>query len=110
MKLNELRKVIREEVRSAIQEELKDILLEAVKSPKNVVSESVTPPTTTKATTASQQAARQSIMNNMMNSGGNVSLTSNDVATFNPQGAMPSSDLPSGNVGLDQIMGLMNSK
>ncbi len=42
MKLNELRKVIREEVRSAIQEELKDILLEAVKSPKSVVSESVT--------------------------------------------------------------------
>ncbi len=33
-----------------------------------------------------------------------------DVATFNPQGAMPGSDLPQGNVGLDQIMGLMNSK
>ena len=33
MKLNELRKVIREEVKAAIQEELKDILLEAVRSP-----------------------------------------------------------------------------
>ena len=31
MKLNELRKVIREEVKAAIQEELKDILLEAVR-------------------------------------------------------------------------------
>ena len=38
MKLNELRKVIREEVKAAIQEELKDILLEAVRSPKTVVT------------------------------------------------------------------------
>jgi hypothetical protein len=27
-----------------------------------------------------------------------------------PPGAMPGGDLPSGNVGLDQIMGLMNKK
>ena len=38
MKLNELRKIIREEVKAAIQEELKDILLEAVKSPKSMIS------------------------------------------------------------------------
>jgi hypothetical protein len=27
-----------------------------------------------------------------------------------PPGAMPGGDLPAGNVGLDQIMGLMNKK
>ena len=27
-----------------------------------------------------------------------------------PSGAMPGGDLPAGNVGLDQIMGLMNKK
>jgi hypothetical protein len=42
MKLTELRKIIREEVREAIQDELKDILLEAVRSPKTVVTETVT--------------------------------------------------------------------
>ena len=41
MKLNELRKVIREEVRTAIQEELKDILLEAVRSPKSAITENL---------------------------------------------------------------------
>ena len=49
-------------------------------------------------------------MNSMMNTGGNPMLTSKDVNTFNPQGAIPGGDLPAGNVGLDQIMGLMNSK
>ncbi len=110
MKLNELRKVIREEVRTAIQEELKDILLEAVRSPKTVVTENVAPPTKPQVDPSAQQAARQSIMSNMMATGGNSSFTSADVSTFNPQGTLPGGDLPAGNVGLDQIMGLMNSK
>lgn len=114
MKLTELRKVIREEVREAIQEELKEILLEAVKAPKGAITEgTVTSPVITekpKIDFSAQQAARQSIMNSMMNAGGNPTLTSNNVNTFNPQGAMPGGDLPAGNVGLDQIMGLMNNK
>ena len=110
MKLTELRKVIREEVRAAIQEELKDILLEAVKSPKDTITENVVVPSKPKVDPVAQQAARQSIMNSMMNTGGNPMLTSKDVNTFNPQGAMPGGDLPAGNVGLDQIMSLMNSK
>lgn len=109
MKLNELRKVIREEVKAAIQEELKDILLEAVRSPKAAITETVAPQKPQVDPTV-QQAARQSIMQSMMSSGGNPMMTTNDVNTFNPQGAMPGGDLPAGNVGLDQIMGLMNSK
>lgn len=110
MKLNELRKVIREEVKAAIQEELKDILLEAVRSPKAAITENVAAPPKPQVDPSAQQAARQSIMNSMMNAGGNPTFTSKDVNTFNPQGAMPGGDLPAGNVGLDQIMSLMNSK
>jgi hypothetical protein len=110
MKLNELRKVIREEVKAAIQEELKDILLEAVRSPKGAITETVTSPSKPQVDPAAQQAARQSIMQSMMNAGGNPMMTTKDVNTFNPQGAMPGGDLPAGNVGLDQIMGLMNGK
>jgi Arc/MetJ family transcription regulator len=39
MKLSELKSVVKDAVREAIQEELKDILLEAIKSPKQVVTE-----------------------------------------------------------------------
>ena len=37
MKINELKKIIKQTVKEAIQEELKDILLEAVKAPKQIV-------------------------------------------------------------------------
>ena len=38
MKLSELKNVVKDAVKEAIQEEMKDILLEAVRSPKQVVS------------------------------------------------------------------------
>ena len=51
MKANELKKMIKEAVKEAIQDELKEILLEAVKAPKQVVTEnkitSTTPPPNT---------------------------------------------------------------
>ena len=111
MKLTELRKVIREEVKAAIQEELKDILLEAVRSPKPSINETQTlssQPKSSQPSLQEQKAARQEIMNKMMGSGGNLNLTSNDVNTFNPQGTMSGGDLPAGNLGLDQIMSLIN--
>ena len=37
MKLDILRKIIREEVKGAIQEELKDLLLEAIRTPKQPI-------------------------------------------------------------------------
>jgi hypothetical protein len=43
MKSTDFKKLIKEAVKEAIQEELKDILLEAVKSPKQIVRESYTP-------------------------------------------------------------------
>jgi hypothetical protein len=109
MKLTELRKVIREEVKAAIQEELKDILLEAVKTPKTNISENISS-SKPQVDTQSQQMARQSIMSQMMASKGNPTLTTNNVNNFNPQGTMPGGDLPQGDVNLDQIMGLMKGK
>ncbi len=38
MKLNELKTIVKTAVKEAIQEEMKDILLEAIKTPKQVVS------------------------------------------------------------------------
>lgn len=121
MKLTELRKVIREEVREAIQEELKDILLEAVKAPRtatptqNVMAEGFnhggqTPPPPQPIDIEARRAAQKGILDKMMFGDGNVSLNTTDVNTFNPRGAMAGGDLPPGNVGLDQIMGLMNTK
>ena len=105
MKVTELKKVLKETVREVIQEELKDILLEAVKSQNStpIVENKVVQPT--QPNLEAQKAARASIMQTMM--GGNPLTTQN---TFNPQGTMPGGDLPAGNVGLDQIMGLMNNK
>ena len=120
MKLTELRKIIREEVREAIQDELKDILLEAVRSPKTVVAESSTSenvtPTSKPKNIAEQRAAYASILGDMRpgqdtlnfnsadarNMGGNLQVTPG----MNTSGE--GSQLPAGNVGLDQIMGLMN--
>jgi hypothetical protein len=48
MKSTDFKKLIKEAVREAIQEELKDILLEAVKSSKQIVKESYTPITSPK--------------------------------------------------------------
>ena len=38
MKVSQLKTIVKEAVKEAIQEEIKDILLEAVKSPKQIVS------------------------------------------------------------------------
>lgn len=120
MKLTELRKIIREEVREAIQDELKDILLEAVRSPKTVVAESSTSenvtPTSKPKNIAEQRAAYASILGDMKPGQDTLSFNSTHaVATANTLQVTPGmntsgegSQLPSGNVGLDQIMGLMN--
>ena len=122
MKLTELRKIIREEVREAIQDELKDILLEAVRSPKTVVTEMAIPETSKKETPAKslqeQRAAYASILGGMRPGQDTLSFNSTDARNMggnlqiqpgmNTSGE--GSKLPEGNVGLDQIMGLMNKK
>ena len=109
MKTNVLKTLIKEAVREAIQEELKDILLEAVKSPKQSVIESIQPQKTVEESSISlkeKKAAYQNILGDMQ-----TQLTSQNVPKpFTPQGAMPGGDLPSGELDMSQIMNLMKSK
>ncbi len=119
MKTEALKKIIKEAVREAIQEELKEVLLEAVKAPKAVVTqpvqESITSPTTltvTQTPKKSLKEQRQAYMDILGETG--LNLTSKDAQTFNPKGNIdttsPNGALPGGEVGMDQIMGLMTSK
>ena len=122
MKLNELRKVIREEVKAAIQEELKDILLEAVRSPKTVVTGTTPQQNTTQALPEADKAKLREnmmgVLDGMKSGQDTLSFNSTQAQGFGGnlqvQPGMNTSGegakLPEGNVGLDQIMGLMNKK
>jgi len=115
MKSTDFKKIIKEAVREAIQEELKDILLEAVRSPKQVVRESYSPtspaqpavnPTFTPPTMDFRSKYAEVLGETAM------SFTSQDVqAPFRPQSSDPvNGNLGVGEVGMDQIMGLLNTK
>ena len=108
MKASDLKRFIKESVKEAIQEELKDILLEAVRSPKQVVRESYTPsPTLNPTIPPITMDKRQAYMDILGETA--LSLTSQDVSRFNP-GANADTingQLPEGELGMDQIMGLM---
>ncbi|NNE31880.1 MAG: hypothetical protein HKN40_05870 [Winogradskyella sp.] len=108
MKSTELKKMIKEAVKEAIQEELKDILLEAVRSPKQVVQENVAMPTP-QLSSKPKVDAKAAYMGAMGETA--LSFTAKDAQTFRPQGTFDPANgtLPDGNVSMDQIMGLMNS-
>ncbi len=122
MKLNELRKVIKEEVKAAIQEELKDILLEAVRSPKTVVTGTTPQQNTTQALPEADKAKLRENMMGVLDGmkPGQDTLSFNSTDARNMGGNLQvapgmntsgeGSQLPAGNVGLDQIMGLMKGK
>ena len=113
MKTTELKNLIKEAVREAIQEELKDILLEAVRAPKTVVQESLrdtyAQPHIEKPKQLNAQERRDmfsGILGEMQMGG---AATSQYAGNFNPAPVDPvNGALPEGNVGLDQIMALMN--
>ncbi len=109
MKSSELKKMIKEAVKEAIQDELKDILLEAIKAPKQVVNENknINPPTPTPQISSAE--TRQKYMDVLGETA--LNYTSKDVQRFNPQGVgdttSPNGSLPTGELGMDQIMNLM---
>jgi len=111
MKSTELKKMIKEAVKEAIQEELKDILLEAVRSPKTVVQESVTDTyaqpklNNPKQLTAEERRNMFSGILGEMQQGG--AATTAYSGKFDPKGIMPGGDLPAGEVGMDQIMNMI---
>ena len=115
MKTDGLKKLIKEAVREAIQEELKEILLESIRAPKTIVKESFSPgppppnppsPTFTQPIMDTRKAYTDIINETKM------SFTSQDAQTaFRPQVSDPiNGNLGAGEVGMDQIMALMNIK
>lgn len=112
MKTTDFKKLIKEAVREAIQEELKDILLEAVKSPKQIVRESYAPPSTpSQPAYAPPSIDFRSKYAEVLGETA-MSFTSNDVQQpFRPQSSDPvNGSLGAGELGMDQIMGLLNTK
>ena len=122
MKLDILRKIIREEVKGAIQEELKDLLLEAIRTPKQVVETQTynpsfstgyaSPPTTTSPTISKEQ-----LRENYRNILGETAASFNTSQVGKPlqltgtmDTASPNGRLPEGEVPMNMIMGLMNKK
>ena len=128
MKLSQLKTIVKEAVKEAIQEEMKDILMEAVRSPKQTVYENrMGTPTTNVAAPSPMNPVMQSslpetdkatLRENMMNvldgmrPGANGTLNAN---TSNVPLQVTSTDtmngsLPQGEVNMDQIMGLMGKR
>lgn len=122
MKPSEFKSMIKEAVKEAIQEELREIILEAVKAPKGnpVGVKGYGTVTESKGTYAQPHIEKpkqltaeerknlfSGILGEMQNGGtANTAYAGN----FQPQGPVDAINgaLPEGNVGLDQIMALMN--
>lgn len=117
MDITKFKKIIKESVREVIQEELRDILLEAVKAPKvpigtggyGQVTETIINPTKTQPkqlTPAERRVMFGNILEDMQSGG----MATTENIPFRPTGPIDpvNGKLPEGELGLDQIMGLMN--
>ena len=129
MKLSQLKTIVKEAVKEAIQEEMKDILMEAVRSPKQTVYENRmgTPPTDVAAPspmnpvmqTSMPEDTRMAMKENIQNVLGgmmpgangtinaNSSMVSQPLQVTSTDTMSANGSLPTGEVNMDQIMGLM---
>ena len=123
MKTEALKKIIKQAVKEAIQEELKEVLLEAVRAPKVTVPQpvqenknitSTTPAPVTQTPKKSLAEQRKVYMDIIGETGINMHSTHAPGfgnKPFNPRGSVDTTSvngaLPSGEVNMDQIMGLM---
>tara|TARA_B110000503_G_scaffold3674_1_gene4818 strand:- start:375 stop:770 length:396 start_codon:yes stop_codon:yes gene_type:complete len=131
MKLSELKSIVKEAVKEAIQEEMKDILLEAVRSPRQTVVERISSPPSTGVGVLNplnpvmqqplpetdRMAMReniQSVLGSMMpGADGTLRATTNSMPlqmSGNMDTTSPNGSLPAGEVDMNMIMGLMKSK
>ncbi len=113
MKLSQLKTIVKEAVREAIQEEMKDILIEAVRAPKQVVQETID---TSKNPLPEndRMALRENMMDVLKGMRPDANGTLN-ATTANTPLQVTSTDtmngsLPQGEVNMDKIMGLMNKR
>jgi len=121
MKLQQLRKIIREEVKGAIQEELKEILLEAIKNPSNgnytpsntvepVLAKPIVQPKSVEATRSQIKEGYKNILGETAAAFNTSNLNKPLQMTGNIDTASPNGALPEGEVSFDQIQGLMTGK
>jgi len=112
MKLTELKKVLKQVVREAIQEELKDIIVEAIKSPNGQpITENKIP--NYSEINSSPMPDLRNKYSAMMGNMTEMNFTSADIQpkfTPTPGSGGATGALPPGDVGMDQIMGLLNTK
>jgi hypothetical protein len=114
MDIIKFKKIIKESVREVIQEELRDILLEAVKAPKTVVSETVQPNAYAQPQVSQPKqltsAERRAMFGNILEDVRNGGIASTNNIPFRPTGPIDpvNGSLPEGELELDQIMGLMS--
>ena len=123
-----VKQAVKEAVKEAIQEEMKDILMEAIRTPKQTFYENrmgtpttdIAPPSKmnpiaqTPMSTDNRMVMReniQSVLGSMMpNANGTLSANTNNIP-LQMSGLMdtasPNGSLPQGDVSMDQIMGLM---
>lgn len=124
MKLSQLKLIVKEAVKEAIQEEMKDLLMEAVRAPRQTFYENrMGTPTTDVAApipgpmnpvaTKSREEIRENYKNVLagMMPGANGTITANTnnipLQVTSTDTSSPNSSLPAGEVSMDQIMGLM---
>ena len=111
MKTTDFKKLIKEAVREVIQEELKDILLEALKSPKQIVRESYSPPSSpSQPAYAPPPIDFRSKYAEVLGETALSFTSQDDQPSFRPHGDPVNGNLGSGELGMDQIMGLLNTK
>jgi hypothetical protein len=114
MKPSDFKKMIKEAVKEAIQEELKDILLEAVRAPKTIVTESIkdtyAQPHLSKPKQLTPTERRDMFSGMLEEMQVGKPATSAYAGNFQVNGPVDAINgaLPEGNVGLDQIMNLLN--
>lgn len=116
MELKKLKEIIKQTVREAFKEELKDLLLEAIKSNQLVVQSPVSQP---RQQVVENQGTNNFDLRDAYQSllSGNTPITTQALNNHTPQyiakpvnTAAEGSSLPPGEVGLDQILGLMSSR
>ena len=129
MKSSEFKQLIKEAVKEVFREEMKEILLEAVRAPRANIQESfykpennrpiytgghtgeIIPPSSP-ATTSVPPKMKQDLREQYMNILGETAMSFNTSnVPFNPIGAdSVNGELPGGEVNMNQIMGLLNTK
>ncbi|MDB4414406.1 hypothetical protein N9034_00680 [bacterium] len=130
MKLNQLKTIVKEAVKEAIQEEMKDILMEAVRAPRQTVVERITAtPSTDPGTpsplnpvmqTSLPETDKLKLRENMMSvldgmrPGVNGTISANTNSMPLQMGSMdttsPNGQLPQGEVSMDMINNIMKGK